>query len=62
MGFLQSQQIYFAPVRHHSPACAYGLLSLIDDIQPDHILIEAPVSFNHLLPDLLHPDAKPLSR
>ncbi|MBL0866803.1 4-aminobutyrate aminotransferase [Pectobacterium carotovorum] len=57
--FLQSQQIYFAPVRHHSPACAYGLLSLIDDIQPDHILIEAPVSFNHLLPDLLHPDAKP---
>ncbi|MFJ5409722.1 DUF5682 family protein [Pectobacterium punjabense] len=57
--FLQSQQIYFAPVRHHSPACAYGLLSLIEDIHPDHILIEAPVSFNHLLPDLLHPDAKP---
>ncbi|WP_409309312.1 DUF5682 family protein [Pectobacterium sp. B1J-3] len=57
--FLQSQQIYFAPVRHHSPACAYALLSLIEDIRPDDILIEAPVSFNHLLPDLLHPDTRP---
>lgn len=57
--FLQSQQIYFAPVRHHSPACAYGLLSLIEELRPDHILIEAPTSFNGLLPDLLHPDTTP---
>ncbi|MBD2801056.1 4-aminobutyrate aminotransferase [Xenorhabdus sp. M] len=56
---LQQQHLYFAPVRHHSPACAYGVLSLIESIKPDYILIEGPDSFNALLPGLLHQDAHP---
>ncbi len=50
---LQAAQIYFAPVRHHSPACAYAVLSLIETVKPDHILIEGPDSFNALIPTLL---------
>lgn len=56
---LQDAQIYFAPVRHHSPACAYAVLSLIETIKPDHILIEGPDSFNPLIPALLDPQTRP---
>lgn len=40
---LQQQHLYFAPVRHHSPACAYAVLSLIDSVKPDYILIEGQI-------------------
>ncbi len=56
---LQQQNIYFAPIRHHSPACAYGVVSLIESVKPDYILIEGPDSFNSLLPGLLHKDTRP---
>ncbi|KAA8734319.1 hypothetical protein F4V57_04945 [Acinetobacter qingfengensis] len=50
---LMQQNIFFAPIRHHSPACAYTLKYYIQDLQPTHILIEAPYSFQPLLTDLL---------
>ena len=56
---LNQQGIWFAPIRHHSPACAYALQQLIQQIQPSHILIEAPHSFNPLIPDLLSGDTVP---
>ena len=56
---LNQQGIWFAPIRHHSPACAYAVRHLIQHIQPSHILIEAPQSFQPLLPDLLSPDTVP---
>ena len=56
---LNQCQIYFAPVRHHSPACAYALWQQIEAIKPTHILIEAPVSFNDLIPDLLNTETEP---
>jgi len=56
---LESENIYFAPVRHHSPACAYGTLSLIEQINPDYVLIEGPDSFNGLIAGLLHQDTQP---
>ena len=56
---LQLQQIYFAPVRHHSPACSYALKHLIEEVQPTHILIEAPSSFATIIDQLLHCDTKP---
>lgn len=56
---LQLQQIYFAPVRHHSPACSYALKHLIEEVQPTHILIEAPSSFATIIDQLLHSDTKP---
>lgn len=56
---LKTHGIYFAPIRHHSPACSFALLSYIKSINPTHILIEAPHSFNALIPDLLSSDTKP---
>ena len=56
---LQQEQIYFAPVRHHSPACSYALKQLIKEVQPTHILIEAPSSFEAIIEQLLHSDTKP---
>ena len=56
---LESQQLYFAPIRHHSPACAYSVLSLIEQIQPDYVLIEGPDSFNPLISGLLDKETQP---
>ena len=56
---LAAQQVYFAPVRHHSPACAYALQQYIQALQPTHILIEAPHSFQFLLEALLDADTQP---
>lgn len=56
---LAKQNIFFAPVRHHSPACAYALKHYIEQLKPTHILIEGPESFNFLLPSLLHQDTAP---
>ncbi len=55
----QEAQIYFAPIRHHSPGCAYALQQWIAQIQPTHILIEAPHGFNNLIIDLLSNDTRP---
>ena len=53
------QGIYLAPVRHHSPACALALRTLIRDVKPRQVLIEAPADFVTLLPVLLDPDLVP---
>ena len=55
---LVSHQLYFAPIRHHSPACAYSVLSLIEQIKPDYILIEGPDGFNSLISGLLNEETK----
>lgn len=51
--------LWFAPIRHHSPRCAFHLTQLIKELRPDCILIEGPVELNALLPMLQHPKAKP---
>lgn len=56
---LQQAQIYFAPVRHHSPACSYALRQLITQIKPTHVLIEAPSSFSAILDKLLNNKTEP---
>ncbi|HGN1705128.1 TPA: DUF5682 family protein [Providencia rettgeri] len=56
---LESAGIYFAPIRHHSPACAYSTLAMIEQVKPDYVLIEGPDSFNVLLSGLLHQDTCP---
>lgn len=56
---LESQNIYFAPVRHHSPACAYSVLTLIEQVQPDYVLVEGPDSFNSLIVGLLDSETRP---
>lgn len=56
---LAQKNIFFAPIRHHSPACAYALKHYIDKIKPTHILIEAPTSFDFLIESLQHPETQP---
>ena len=46
------------PVRHHSPACAWQLQRLLDDIRPSVVLVEGPRSFTPLLPLLVHAEAR----
>lgn len=59
LALLQDNQLYFAPVRHHSPACAYGVLTLIETVSPDYVLIEGPDSFDPLITGLLDPETLP---
>lgn len=51
--------LYIAPIRHHSPACAWAVRAMIEDIKPTRVLIEAPHDLAHLIPHLLDPDTVP---
>lgn len=59
-GLSQPQRgLYFAPVRHHSPACAWAVRELVRAVRPKHVLIEGPVDFNPHIPLITHADTKP---
>lgn len=47
---MEMDGIHFAPVRHHSPACALALQSMVRELRPGAILVEGPDSFDALLP------------
>ena len=51
--------LFFAPVRHHSPACAWAVRALIREIEPKQILIEAPVDLQPHISLLLDRDTVP---
>lgn len=51
--------LYLAPIRHHSPACAWAVRELIRDVRPDHVLIEAPADFAAHIDTLLDEETKP---
>lgn len=57
--FQADRGLYVVPVRHHSPACAWALRTLIAEVKPAHVLIEAPADFAPQIPLLLDPDTKP---
>lgn len=50
--FDYTQNILFFPIRHHSPACSYHLLKVIDEYKPDCILVEGPKNADKLIPVL----------
>lgn len=56
---LAADDIYFAPVRHHSPACSLALQALIREVKPVAVLIEGPDDFDALLPLLLDGATRP---
>lgn len=56
---LAADGLYFAPVRHHSPACALALQALIREVRPAAVLIEGPDDFDDLLPLLLDDATRP---
>lgn len=52
--FNLDSRVVYAPVRHHSPACAWHVDRLIRDLRPDAVLIEGPRDATHLIPLLTH--------
>ncbi|MFK7889018.1 MAG: DUF5682 family protein [Gammaproteobacteria bacterium] len=54
-----SRDVHFAPIRHHSPACAWAVRALIQDVRPTQILIEAPRDFEPMIDLLLHAETRP---
>ncbi len=48
--------IMFAPIRHHSPACAWAVRQMIRDHQPEVVLIEGPSDLGHHLAHMAEPD------
>lgn len=56
--FDAGQGVYFAPVRHHSPACALALREMLHALRPAAVLIEGPDDLDHLLPLLQHADTR----
>lgn len=51
--------VHFAPIRHHSPACAWAVMQLIRHIKPDHVLVEGPIDFAPHIDVLLDPETRP---
>ncbi len=51
--------VHFAPIRHHSPACAWAVRQLIRDVKPRRVLIEAPVDLQKHIRLLLAQDTVP---
>ena len=49
---------YFG-IRHLSPAGAYYLIRLLNEVDPDIVLIEGPCDFNEYLPQIQRSDTKP---
>lgn len=56
---LRMDELYFVPVRHHSPACALALQAMLRELRPSAILIEGPDSFDALLPLLQDARTRP---
>ncbi|MEM1385012.1 MAG: DUF5682 family protein [Pseudomonadota bacterium] len=51
--------LYPAPIRHHSPACAWAVRQMIRAVRPAHVLVEAPEDLACHIPLLLDPATKP---
>ena len=56
---LAARGIWFAPIRHHSPACAKATKAMIAALEPAAVLIEAPAEYDELLPALTAPATTP---
>lgn len=52
--FGEDEDVFFVPVRHHSPACAFALRGLLREVKPAAVLIEGPDDLAALMPLLQH--------
>ena len=53
---LECGEPFLIGVRHHSAALARAIPNLLDELQPECVLIELPIEFAHWLPWLGHED------
>ena len=51
-------EIILLPVRHHSPACAWHIVRMIEKLKPDAVLIEGPENAGSLIPAMIHEETK----
>lgn len=56
---LDDDRICWFPVRHFSAACAYHVRQVIEALQPDAVLIEAPDDATPLIPAIVDRDTEP---
>ncbi len=54
-----SEMIRYYPIRHHSPACARHLETVLAQYAPDCILVEGPENAQELIPLLTDPQTRP---
>jgi hypothetical protein len=57
--FQPDRGLWVAPVRHHSPACAWALQALIRAVSPTHVLVEGPADFDRHIDHILDPGTRP---
>lgn len=55
----EAKRFYIAPIRHHSPACAWAVREMIRELRPQRVLIEAPIDFASHIELIVHPDTQP---
>jgi hypothetical protein len=51
--------LFVAPIRHHSPACAWAVRALIRTVRPRHVLVEAPCDLTRHVDALLDGQTRP---
>jgi len=56
-----SGRVVFVPVRHHSPAAAHAVQTLVREVAPAAVLIEGPSDFNVRLDELFLPHRLPIA-
>lgn len=54
----EKYNVFYFPIRHHSPVCSYHITKFINDYKPDCILVEGPSNCNDLLNCFLDKNAK----
>jgi hypothetical protein len=54
-----AEELYWFPVRHHSPAVARQLAAVVQERRPKIIFLEAPAEAQDLCPHLIDPKTKP---
>lgn len=57
--FQPKRGLWIAPIRHHSPACAWAVRAMIREIQPDHVLIEGPSDLSPLIDGICDARSRP---
>lgn len=51
--------LHLFPIRHHGPGSARSVLTALDMLRPDLVLVEGPPDADPLIPFLAHPDTVP---
>lgn len=59
VSFDMNSEIIYYPVRHHSPACSFHLKNVIEEYQPEVILIEGASDADNLIPYLTNENTVP---